>query len=146
MLKIKKSVITAHTPAQIYALVSDIENYNNYLPWCSKSAVLSQQGNEIVGRVDIEYLKIKTHFTTKNKNTLNEKIEFSLVDGPFKEFKGCWQFIPLGENGCKIEFQLDYQFSNPIIAKLVGAVFDFAIKNIVESFIKKANTIYPRLT
>ena len=31
MLNISKSVITPFTPAQMYALVSDIENYKNYL-------------------------------------------------------------------------------------------------------------------
>lgn len=142
MLNISKSVITPFTPAQMYALVSDIENYKNYLPWCPSSQVLKRDGNKIVGRVDISYLKVKAHFTTENINTENQRIDLSLVDGPFKQMKGHWIFTPLGENGCKIEFKLDYAFSNFIIQKVIGTVFEMVIKSIVDSFVKKAHEIY----
>ena len=142
MLNISKSVITPFTPAQMYALVSDIENYKNYLPWCPSSQVLKRDGNKITGRVDISYLKVKAHFTTENINCENQRIDLSLVDGPFKHLKGHWLFTPLGATGCKIEFKLDYAFSNFIIQKVIGTVFEMVIKNIVDSFVKKAHEIY----
>lgn len=142
MLNITKSVITPYTPAQMYALVSDIPNYKNYLPWCPSSQVISSDDNKIVARVDIAYLKVKAHFTTENLNTLNQRIDMSLVDGPFKHLKGHWLFTPLGDSGCKVEFKLDYKFSNIIIQKLIGTVFELVIKNIVDSFVKKAHEIY----
>lgn len=126
----------------MYALVSDVANYKNYLPWCPSSEILKTDGNKIIGRVDISYLKVKAHFTTENINTQNERIDMNLVDGPFKQLHGHWKFIPLGENGCKIEFKLDYKFSNIIIEKLIGAVFELVIKSIVDSFVKKAHEIY----
>ncbi len=142
MLNISKSVITPFTPAQMYALVSDIENYKNYLPWCPSSQVLKREGNKVTGRVDISYLKVKAHFTTENINCENQRIDLSLVDGPFKHLKGHWLFTPLGTTGCKIEFKLDYAFSNFIIQKVIGTVFEMVIKNIVDSFVKKAHEIY----
>ncbi len=142
MLNIKKSVITPFTCEQMFALVSDIENYKHYLPWCPSSKVLQHDGNTIVGRADISYLKVSTHFTTKNINQPCSRIDMSLVDGPFKQLAGFWQFTPLGEHGCKIEFNLNYQFNNIIIEKVIGKVFEFVIKNIVDAFIKKAHEIY----
>lgn len=142
MLTITKSVITPYTPAQMYALVSDIANYKHYLPWCPSSQVLKSEGNRVVARVDISYLKVKAHFTTENINTPDQKIDLNLVDGPFKHLKGHWIFTPLGDTGCKVEFKLDYKFSNIIIEKVIGAVFEFVIKNIVDSFVKKAHEIY----
>ncbi len=142
MLNISKSVITPYTPAQMYALVSDVANYKNYLPWCPSSEVLKTEDNKIVARVDISYLKVKAHFTTENINTQNERIDMNLVDGPFKHLQGHWKFIPLGENGRKIEFKLDYKFSNIIIEKVIGTVFELVIKSIVDSFVKKAHEIY----
>ena len=142
MLNITKTVIAPYTPAQMYALVSDIENYRQYLPWCSSSKILQQAENQVIGRVDIAYLKVTTHFTTANLYSPNERIEMSLVDGPFKHLKGQWLFHPLGTKGCKIEFQLEYKFSNIFLEKLIGPVFEFVIKSIVEAFIKKAQQIY----
>lgn len=142
MPNIKKTVIIPYTPSQMYALVSDFANYPRYLPWCPSSQIISQTENTIVGRVDIEYLKVKAHFTTSNVNTLNERIDISLVDGPFKELQGHWIFTPLGESGCKVEFNLDYKFSNFLIEKVIGTVFEIVIKNIVDAFVKKAHEIY----
>lgn len=142
MLNITKSVITPYTPAQMYALVSDIENYPKYLPWCPSSKIIKKEESCVVGRVDISYLKVKAHFTTANTNVENQHIDMSLVDGPFKHLKGHWKFTPLGDKGCKIEFSLDYKFSNFLIEKVIGAVFEMVIKNIVDAFVKKAHEIY----
>lgn len=142
MLNISKSVIVPYTPAQMYVLVSDIDNYPKYLPWCPSSQVLKRDGNKITGRVDISYLKVKAHFTTINTNTENQRIDMGLVDGPFKHLKGHWSFTPLGDSGCKVEFNLDYKFSNFIIEKVIGAVFEMVIKSIVDAFVKKAHEIY----
>lgn len=126
----------------MYVLVSDIDNYPKYLPWCPSSQVLKRDGNKITGRVDISYLKVKAHFTTINTNTENQRIDMGLVDGPFKHLKGHWSFTPLGDSGCKVEFNLDYKFSNFIIEKVIGAVFEMVIKSIVDAFVKKAHEIY----
>lgn len=142
MLNIAKSVITPYTCEQMYALISDIANYKDYLPWCPSSKIINVDGNTVTARVDISYLKAKAHFTTTNLNTPNQRIDLDLVDGPFKHLKGHWIFTPLGETGCKVEFRLDYKFSNIIIEKIIGSVFEYIIKNIVNSFVKKAHEIY----
>lgn len=142
MIELKKSVIVPFTPETIYNLVTDIKNYPQYLPWCSDSKIDEINGNEVCATVYIEYLKIKTHFATKNINTPCSKIEMQFLDGPFKTFTGEWNFTPLGENGCKIDFQLKYQFSNILIEKAIGPVFGYISKNIVDSFIKEAKRLH----
>lgn len=139
MIEIKKTVIVPHTTKRMFNLVTDIKNYPNYLPWCTSTVINNENGNEVTGRVNIEYLKIKTHFTTKNTNIPYEKIEMSFIDGPFKAFSGQWHFTQLGENGCKIDFLLKYQFSNIILEKAIGPVFSYISKNIVDCFIKEAS-------
>lgn len=142
MLEIKKSVIIPFSPEAMYNLVSDIKNYPHYLPWCTSSEVKEIEKNIVTGRVDIEYLKIKTHFTTQNINTPPHKIIMHFLDGPFKAFSGEWNFIPLGENGCKVNFNLTYQFANIILERMIGPVFSYISKNIVECFILEAKKRY----
>ncbi|MBY0379632.1 MAG: type II toxin-antitoxin system RatA family toxin, partial [Burkholderiales bacterium] len=95
--------------------------------------------NIVVGAIYLEYLKIKTHFVTKNINTPHSKIEMQLVEGPFHDFNGLWLFTPLGESGCRIDFSLKYKFANSIIEKVIGPVFSYVSKNIVDCFVKEAN-------
>lgn len=144
MIEIRKSVLVPYSPDKMYNLVTDIKNYPKYLPWCSHSEIKDQTHNTITASVFIEYLKVKTHFTTKNTNYPYDKIDMQLVDGPFKHLAGSWYFIPLGENGCKIEFFLHYKFSNIFIEKIIGPVFNYITKNIVDCFIKEAHKLYAK--
>ena len=139
MIEIKKSVIVSSTPEKMFNLVSDIAHYSKYLPWCTKSEIKDEYDNIVVGAIYLEYLKIKTHFVTKNINTPNSKIEMELVEGPFNFLNGLWSFTPLGENGCKIDFSLKYKFASGIIEKVIGPVFSYISKNIVDCFVKQAN-------
>ncbi len=142
MLNIKKTVIVPHTPEQMFNLVDDVDNYKTYLPWCTKSEAIKRENNILIGAVYLEYLKVKTHWVTRNINNPFSKIEMKLLDGPFKELIGEWDFIPLGNNGCKIIFDLHYKFANPILEKIIGPVFSYISKNIVDCFIKEANKKY----
>ena len=142
MIEINKTAIVPYQPSAIFALVTDIPNYPKYLPWCKRAEIQSQSVNEVIGAVYIEYLKIRTHFITKNINTAPTKIEMTLVDGPFKHLSGTWEFTPLGPNGCKISFNLKYQFSNHLLEKLIGPVFGYISKNIMDHFIQEANKRY----
>lgn len=141
-MQVKNNVILPYSADKIYNLVADIANYSKYLPWCTSTTVKEQTDNQIIGTIYIEYFKLKTQFTTKNTNTPFSKIEMDLVDGPFKEFKGVWNFISLGENGCKAEFMLNYKFSNTLLEKILGPVFGHISKNIVACFIKQAHLKY----
>ncbi len=139
MIKIKKIVIVPYSCEEMFDLVIDINNYQTFLPWCSKSSSFVDENNHVIGSIDIDYLKIKTHFITKNINTHPHKVNITFVDGPFSDLHGFWLFTPLGNNGCKIEFNLNYKFSNIFIEKLIGPVFNFITKNIIDCFIKEAH-------
>lgn len=142
MLHVSKSVIVPHTPEKMFNLVNDIKSYPHYLPWCTASEIKDAKDNEIIAAVYLEYLKVKMHFITRNINTPFSKIDMHLVDGPFKHLTGTWVFTPLGETGSKIDFNLEYKFSNVILEKIIGPVFSFISKNIVDCFIKEANKQY----
>lgn len=139
MMHVKKSVIVAHTTLKMFNLVKNIESYPKYLPWCTKSEITKHSDNEVTGAVYLEYLRVKMHFVTRNVYHPYSKIDMFFVDGPFKELNGNWIFTHLGESGCKIDFNLQYKFSNSFFEKIIGPVFSYISKNIVDCFIKEAN-------
>ena len=61
-----------------------------------------------------------------------------LVDGPFRSLDGTWEFLPLGEQGCRVELRLHYEFSNRVIEKIVGPVFSHIANTFVEAFVRRA--------
>ena len=65
-----------------------------------------------------------------------------LVEGPFRTLDGEWRFTQLGEDGCKIDFRLQYEFSSTLLEKIVGPVFGYIAGSMVDAFLKRANQLY----
>jgi ribosome-associated toxin RatA of RatAB toxin-antitoxin module len=65
-----------------------------------------------------------------------------LVDGPFRRLEGMWQFKPLTENACKIDFRLSYEFSSKMFEKVIGPVFSQIANTFVDAFVRRADTVY----
>ncbi|KJV27492.1 cyclase [Aquitalea magnusonii] len=142
MQVVEKKVLVAHTPAQMFALVDKVENYPRFLPWCAKAEEHSREGDQQVASLHIDYLKIRQHFTTRNTLRDGESILMELVEGPFQHLQGLWQFTPLGDFGCKVEFSLRYEFSSKLLEKVIGPVFGHISGTLVDAFIKHADKVY----
>jgi ribosome-associated toxin RatA of RatAB toxin-antitoxin module len=48
----------------------------------------------------------------------------------------------LSDEACKIEFRLQYEFSNKLLEKLVGPVFHHIANTFVDAFIHRADKVY----
>ncbi len=142
MAEIEKSVLVEYSAEQMFALVDGVEDYPNFLPWCGGASVDQQDEMITHATVDIDYHHLKHSFTTKNTRIAPELIKMTLLDGPFKNLDGYWRFVPLSEDACKIEFHLEYTFSNSLLEKLVGPVFYMITNSFVEAFIERADVVY----
>jgi ribosome-associated toxin RatA of RatAB toxin-antitoxin module len=142
MAEIEKSVLVGYSATQMFNLVDTVENYPDFLPWCSGASMELQDDDSAHATVNINYHHIKHSFTTKNTRCPPELIEMELVEGPFEHLDGRWHFIPLSENACKIEFRLHYTFSHRLLEKLVGPVFYMIANSFVDAFVERAEAIY----
>jgi ribosome-associated toxin RatA of RatAB toxin-antitoxin module len=69
-------------------------------------------------------------------------MHIELIDGPFQMLIGHWHFRALAEQACKVELRLDYAFSNKVLEKLVGPVFDHIANTFIERFVQRAEALY----
>ena len=65
-----------------------------------------------------------------------------LVDGPFKKLMGGWTFTPLSADACRIEFHLDFEFTNKLIELAFGRIFKELASNMVQAFTTRAKEVY----
>lgn len=145
MKTVNKSVLIWYSAAEMFALVTDVASYPQFLPWCDQSAVLAQEANSMTAKVGLSIAGLKQSFTTQNTHVQDRKVNLKLVDGPFSKLDGTWQFTPVGNNGeraCKVEFSLNYDFDSAALAALVGPVFDKIAGSLVDAFVKRACSIY----
>ena len=144
MKKIARSAIVEHSAAEMYALVDDIESYPSFLPWCAQSAVHERHPGRTRATVTARVGVLRQSFTTQNDNRPGEAITMRLLEGPFRRFSGDWRFVPLGPRACRIEFELQYEFSSRTLGKLLSPLFDGMADSMVEAFVRRADEVYAR--
>jgi len=145
MKTIQKSVLIWYSAAEMFALVTDVASYPQFLPWCDQAAVVEEDSDGMTARVGISFAGLSQSFTTRNTHVKDRKVSLKLVDGPFSKLDGHWEFTPLGDGSqraCKVNFSLRYDFDNAALAALVGPVFDKIAGSMVDAFVKRATQVY----
>lgn len=122
----------------MFDLVEDIESYPRFLPWCSGTRVLERTDEVTRARIDIDYRGLRTHFSTVNRKQAPRRMDMALEEGPFDEFSGRWSFTPLGDEGCRVEFELEYAFSSAAMSAVLAPVFGHIAGTLVDRFVARA--------
>jgi ribosome-associated toxin RatA of RatAB toxin-antitoxin module len=132
----------SYSAEQMFTLVNDIEKYPEFLPWCSKAAVLKRDETQIKAELVLSKGGLEKSFTTINILKPSVQMVMELVDGPFKHLKGTWDFHVLGDKECQVELDLEFQFSSKMIAMVFGPFFQQAASKLVEAFVTRADAVY----
>lgn len=142
MALVEKKVLVPFSAEQMFVLVDNVADYPQFLPWCGGTSASVLENNKMRATVHINYHHIKHSFTTENVRQAPQRIEMTLLDGPFKHLDGSWSFIALSPTACKIEFRLHYEFSSKLLEKVVGPVFHYISNSFVDAFIHRAEKVY----
>lgn len=142
MTVINRHALVPYTAAQMFALVEDIESYPDFLPWCTATRVLSRDLDEVRATIALSKSGVSKEFTTCNRNQPDKMIEIRLLEGPFKHLQGYWRFDPLGEEGCKISLDMEFEFASKMMSLVLGPVFSQIASSLVEAFEKRAVQVY----
>ncbi|WP_296445438.1 type II toxin-antitoxin system RatA family toxin [Rhodoferax sp. UBA5149] len=145
MKTVKKSVLIWYSPQEMYLLVTEVDQYPQFLPWCDRARVVSSDASGMTAEVGISFSGIHQTFTTRNEHVPGRQVAMKLVNGPFSSLDGEWNFLPLGDGtqrACKVELTLNYGFDNAALGKLVGPVFDKIAGSLVDAFVKRAGQVY----
>ena len=149
MKTVHKSVLIWYSAAEMFALVTDVASYPQFLPWCDQASVVAEDAHGMTAMVGLSMAGLKQSFTTRNTHVQDRKVSLKLVDGPFSKLDGHWEFTPVGKAGeraCKIDFSLRYDFDNLVLAALIGPVFDKIAGSLVDAFVKRAGQVYGEIS
>jgi len=142
MHTLKRNALVPYSARQMFELVNAIEEYPRFLPWCHKSRVINRSDLEVIAELDINWKGIHKSFTTRNGLKPYHQITISLVNGPMHRLDGVWMFTELDEMACKIELDLEFEFTGSFIDRLFQPVFQHIANTLVEAFCKRAAELY----
>ncbi len=142
MATISRSALVPYTAESMFDLVDDVDTYEDFLPWCKESHVLWRKDDELKATVWISKGGVEKSFTTVNRTQRGKMIEMRLVEGPFRRLDGYWRFQALGDQGCKISLDLEFEFSNRLVKMAFGKIFNQIASRLVDAFVERAHDIY----
>jgi ribosome-associated toxin RatA of RatAB toxin-antitoxin module len=145
MKTVQKSVLIWYTAQEMYDLVTDVPRYPEFLPWCDRARIVQEHDWGVTAELGIAFSGVHQTFETRNTHQAGREVRMELVKGPFSHLQGHWRFSPVGDGSqraCKVELDLSYGFSNALLSKLVGPVFDKIAATFVDAFVKRADQVY----
>ena len=142
MKTIRRTAWVPHRAGEMFALVNDVPGYADFLPWCRASEELDRREGEVLAKLTLDYRGVYHAFTTRNRLIGQEKTLITLVEGPFSHLSGSWEFVALDAGSSKVELELSFDFSNPVVGGLVGPVFGGIANSLVDAFCRRADEVY----
>ncbi len=145
MKTVSKSVLIWYSPEEMFSLVTGVDQYPQFLPWCDRAQVLERDGSSMLAEIGIALSGLRQSFVTRNTLEPGRRVQMRLVKGPFSRLDGDWQFHAVGDGSqraSRVELKLHYGFSNKVLAGLVGPVFDRIAATMVDAFVKRAQQVY----
>ena len=140
-MQVRRSVLVPYSAESMFDVIEQAEHYPAFLPWCVGATILERSDDWVAGKVDFSFLQIRFSFRTRNPKRRPEWLNVRLVDGPFRHFDGDWRLTPLGDLGCKIEFDVSYEISDGLLDQLVRPAVDFVSRSMMDAFVRRAEHI-----
>ena len=140
-----------YSAAQIFDLVADVARYPEFLPWTAAARIRSRR--PAAGRGEtaevmeadlvISFKVFRERFGSRVTLLPAEgRIETEYLDGPFRYLQSSWDVEDLPEGGCSVRFHVDFEFRNAMLQKVIGVVFDEAMRRVVGAFERRAAALY----
>ena len=129
-------------PAELmYAVVSDVEKYPQFLPWVLALRVLSRRDNGLTAEMAVGYGALRERYTSEVRlDPAAHTIDVRQTKGPFKTLENHWRFTP-HETGCEVTFSILFEFKSRLLHSVAGDKFEKVMLKMADAFEARARQI-----
>jgi len=137
LLKIEKKVHSNSSAENLYGLVSDVESYSEFIPWCEKSIIERRVHDYFFAKLNMKYLLFSGSFVSKvTLYDYERKINALGVKGSFRYLEVNWVFDEY-DDGTLVSVNLELDLDNIILEKAIDSASEILIKETISSFEKR---------
>jgi coenzyme Q-binding protein COQ10 len=134
------------TAEQMFAVIADVERYPEFLPLCESLVIKTRETGSthttLTATMIVGYHAIRETFTSRvTLRPERKEIDVVKIDGPFAYLANRWRFRDMS-GGCEVHFYIDYAFASRVLALLMGALFDRAVRKYTDAFEARARALY----
>ncbi len=140
MFKYSNSKSIDHNVNKVFEVVTEVENYPKFIPWCHGARVISKSENEIIADLIILFKAINLKYTSRvtiENNIKNDGIALiktKMIKGPFKFLESCWKLKKIDDASTDVDFNIEFLLKSKLLEKLLTPLFNKACSKILNSF------------
>ena len=142
-MQVRKTVLMPYPAESMFDIIEQAEHYPQFIPWCSAAEILERSDDLVAARITMRVAGLQLALETRNPKRRPEWLRLQMVRGPLRHFVGEWRLTPLNAHACRIEFTLDYDFADPVTARVAGPVFARVADTMVDAYVARAERVLP---
>ncbi len=132
-----------HQPDDLFALVSDVRRYPDFIPQITAMRVSNERVDgavtDLTAEARVRYKFVTERFTSQVRADRTARtIDVGFVAGPFRVLENRWRFRPLSDGSSLVDFYINAAFRNPILQMLLDSNRDRAAQVLVNRFSAEA--------
>ena len=131
-----------YSDEQMFALVTDIARYPEFLPWVVALRIRDDSEHETVADMIVGFKGLRESFSCRVHKQRPHEVIVSYIDGPMKHLSNEWHFRPAEGGGCRVDFMVDFAFRSRMFEALAGQMFDKALRKMIAAFETRAGALY----
>ncbi len=146
MQNISLQRISPYGARQMFDLVADVDRYSEFIPYCTASRVRhlkeTEYGLEMLADLLVAYKFLREKYSSAVVLTHEPlTITVNQAQGPFSHLYNRWDFKDT-DTGSVIDFELQFNFSVPLLRRVIAPLMGRAVSKFVDAFEARAHEIY----
>ncbi|BES96234.1 Coenzyme Q-Hypothetical protein protein COQ10 [Nesidiocoris tenuis] len=140
--------IVGFSPDEMFQVVSDVENYRNFVPFCVRSDVSHRTEKLLLGRLEIGFPPLVESYVSRVTMERPNLVKADCTDGKlFDHLTTSWRFNPGPKHtprSTSIYFYLSFEFKSALHSQLANVFFNQLVQQMESAFIREAEQRYGR--
>lgn len=138
---IQREALVVQARERLFALVREVESYPLRFRWCREGRVLARGEDGLpweIAALTVDAAGMPVRFVTRNRYLEPERIEMSLVEGPFRSLEGHWLFHAITPTATRVAFSLRFEPRARWLGAALGRGFARLADRMVDDFCRAA--------
>lgn len=132
------------TQQQLYDVVADVNQYEQFVPWCQRSQVTLTRGNYMEAELEVGFKVFVERYTSRITLSPGHSVHSEVGNSTlFEHLNSTWQFTQGPTAGsCWLAFSVDFEFRSPLYRQVATIFFEEVVQRMMGAFQERCQQVY----